>query len=121
MRITRRIPPDALKELLADPPRATLAFVRDGRIEIEPVAYDGSDGRHLVGVRGAVGPLPEKAKLLIDDGPWYFDLRGTWMRGPITPCEPAAGHVADFDWYELEPVKTVAWHYGRMRETDGQP
>ena len=118
MRITRRIPPDALGELVERPPRATLAFVRDARIEIEPVAFALHDGRYLFGVRPGAGMLPSKAKLLVDDGPWYFDLRGTWMRGPVTPVDTPSGEDATLAWYELSPEKTVAWHYGRMRQAD---
>ena len=75
------------------------------------------EGRYLFGADTAGGPLPAKAKLLIDDGPWYFDLRGTWMRGGIGRCEPPSGGDPALDWYELAPEKTVAWHYGELRDS----
>ena len=113
--ITRAIPPDELRELLEHPPRATLAFVRDGAVDAVPVLFHPGAGRHLFGVPRATGPLPAKAKLLIDDGPWHFDLRGVWMRGPVAPVDPPPGARDGLDWYELSPEKSVAWHYGRMR------
>lgn len=115
-RVTRSVTAEALRDLLEHPPRAALAFVRDGAIEAVPATFRLVDGRHLFAVDGANGPLPAKAKLVIDDGPWYFDLRGTWMRGPVTRCESPAGEDSDAEWYELAPEKTVAWHYGEMRQ-----
>ena len=116
-RVTRTVSTESLRRLLEHPPRATLAFVRDGAIEVLPVAFRLVDGRYLFGADTAGGPLPAKAKLLIDDGPWYFDLRGTWMRGAIGCCEPPSGGDPALDWYELAPEKTVAWHYGELRDS----
>lgn len=116
-RVTRAVSAESLRKLLEHPPRATLAFVRDGAVEACPVAFRLIDGRYLFGVDGAGGPLPAKAKLLIDDGPWYFDLRGAWMRGGVARCVPPAGEVSSLDWYELTPEKTVAWHYGELRDS----
>jgi hypothetical protein len=113
--VTRAVRPEDLAELLEHPPRATLAFVRDGVIQAAPAAFRLVDGRRLFGVPRATGPLPPKAKLLIDDGPWHFDLRGVWMRGLVAPTDLPPGAGGDLDWYELSPDKSVAWHYGRMR------
>ena len=55
-------------------------------------------------------------KLLVDDGPWYFDLRGVWARGSLAPCERPAGASEGLTWFDLTPEKTAAWHYGSMRE-----
>lgn len=115
MEITRAITPADLGPLLAHPPRATLAFVRDGAVEAIPVAFFYDAGRYLVGL-SSKEPPPGRVRLLIDDGPWYFDLRGLWARGRLTPTSAPAGSVAAAAWFELEPEKTVAWHYGRMRD-----
>ena len=80
------------------------------------MAFQYVDGRYLVGLTRDMEPPSGRVKLLIDDGPWYFDLRGVWARGPLTPCEPPAVAPGDRAWFELTPQKAVAWHYGRMRE-----
>ena len=114
-RVTRSVRPEDLPDLLAKPPRATLAFVRDAAIQAIPVAFKFDAGRYLVGLPGDMDPPAGRVKLLVDDGPWYFDLRGFWARGPLAPCDaPAAGD--DAVWFELTPEKTAAWHYGSMRE-----
>lgn len=114
-RVTRAIPATDVLDLLEHPPRATLAFVRDGTIEALPVAFRLAGERCLFGVGPGTGTLPDRAKLLIDDGPWYFDLRGTWLRGPVVPSDALEGESEPLEWYELTPVKSVAWHYGSMR------
>ncbi|MCC6382276.1 MAG: hypothetical protein IT304_07190 [Dehalococcoidia bacterium] len=115
MDITRAVSPGDLAPLLQRPPRATLAFVRDGAVEAMPVAFVYDAGRYLVGL-ASDDPPAGRVRLLVDDGPWYFDLRGAWVRGRLVPVGPPAGAVAAAAWFELEPEKTVAWHYGRMRE-----
>lgn len=114
-RVTRSVRPEDLPDLLAKAPRATLAFVRDGAIQAIPVAFKFDAGRYLVGLPQDIERPAGRVKLLVDDGPWYFDLRGFWARGPLAPCDaPAAGDGAA--WFELTPEKTAAWHYGSMRE-----
>ncbi len=115
-RVTRAVRPEDLRELLEHPPRATLAFVREGQIHALPVAFKFDAGRYLVGLPDdAISPA-NRVKLLVDDGPWYFDLRGLWARGALTPCDPPAGGSKEHAWFELMPEKTVAWHYGSMRQ-----
>ena len=113
--VTRAVGPEAVRDLLDDPPQATLAFVRDGAIEAIPVAFRLIGTRYVVGVPAEWAALAGQAKLLIDDGPWYYDLRGTWIRGSLTPCEPPASSTGHLAWFEIQPVKSVAWDYGAMR------
>lgn len=115
MEITRAVTPSDLAPLLAHPPRATLAFVRDGAVDAMPVAFLYDNGRYLVGLSSSVPPSG-RVRLLVDDGSWYFDLRGAWVRGRLVPTTAPAGSVSAEAWFELEPEKTAAWHYGRMRE-----
>lgn len=115
MEITRASTPADLAPLLVHPPRATLAFVRDGHVEVLPVAFVYDAGRYLVGLPSSEAPSG-RVRLLVDDGPWYFDLRGVWVRGRLASTNAPAGAVAAPAWFELEPEKTAAWHYGRMRE-----
>lgn len=119
-RATRRVEPDDVRDLLAAPPRANLAFRRGDAVEAAPVAFRHDGGRYWVGVprfgEGApVGP-GEVVKLVIDDGVWFFDLRGVWVRGRTVPAEPVPdGAPASLVWYEIVPDKTVAWDYGTLR------
>ena len=115
-RVTRAVRPEDLRELLEHPPRATLAFVSGGTIQASPVAFRYESGRYLVGLSPGTEPPAGRVKVLVDDGPWYFDLRGVWVRGSLTPIKPPAGALEGQAWCELAPEKTAAWHYGSMRE-----
>lgn len=115
-RVTRAVRPEDLRGLLEHPPRATLAFVRDAAIQAIPVAFNYDAGRYLVGLPRDVQPPAGRVKLLVDDGPWYFDLRGIWSRGSLAPSEAPANSGEGLSWFELTPEKTAAWHYGSMRE-----
>jgi hypothetical protein len=115
-RVTRAVRPEDLRDLLEHPSRATLAFVSDGRIEAIPVAFRWDSGRYLVGLPVGTEPPPGRVKLLVDEGPWYFDLRGVWVRGALSPIKPRSNLPAGLAWSELKPDKTAAWHYGSMRE-----
>ncbi len=115
-RVTRAVQPEDLRDLLEHPPRATLAFVADKRIEAFPVAFRWDAGRYLVGLPDATKPPAGRVKLLVDDGYWYFDLRGLWVRGTLAPADVPAGAPDGVSWFELAPEKTAAWHYASMRE-----
>lgn len=115
-RVTRAVQPEDLRPLLERPPRATLAFVQGGRIQVQPVAFRYEEGRYLVGLRRMMERPAGRVKLLIDDGFWYFDLRGLWIRGRLTLTDGPTNAEAAYAWFELTPEKTAAWHYGSMRE-----
>lgn len=114
--VTRAVRPEDLRALLERPPRATLAFVSAGCIEAIPVAFHWAEGRYLVGLPDDATPPTGRVKLLVDDGSWYFDLRGVWARGALVACESPAVAPSGSTWFELAPEKTVAWHYGSMRQ-----
>ena len=114
--VTRAVQPEDLGDLLMRPPRATLAFVSDGTIQALPVAFRYENGRYLVGLPAGMEPPVGAVKLLVDDGRWYFDLRGFWVRGTLAACQTPASTTDGSAWFELTPQKTIAWHYGRMRE-----
>lgn len=114
--VTRSVRPGDLPDLLQHPPRATLAHVEDGEIRAEPVAFRFEAGRYLVGLPPDMAPPPGRVKVLIDDGPWYFDLRGLWFRGMLTAVAPFAADDHRATWFEVNVEKVAAWHYGRMRE-----
>jgi hypothetical protein len=113
-RITRTVPPADLGPLLEQPPRATLAVTTEAGVNAFPVAFRWDAGCFLVGIPTGIAPPAGRVKLLVDDGPWYFDLRGVWVRGGLSPI-PSPGDRGGERWFELMPEKTAAWHYGRMR------
>jgi hypothetical protein len=110
-RVTRRVGVDDLPDLLAAPPRACLAY-RDGAgVQAAPVGFRFESGRYLVAP--GTGPrLGDLVELLVDDGKWFFDLRGLRVRGRLA-------EAADPGWYELVPDKVVAWDYGTLHRTAG--
>lgn len=118
---TRRVQAEDLRQLLEAAPRANVAF-RDGdTVQAAPVAFRFQAGRYWIGVpRTQTGSLPgpgELVKLLIDDGRWFFDLRGLWVRGrTATADQPPDGAAASLAWLELTPEKVVAWNYGTLRK-----
>jgi hypothetical protein len=119
-RITRKVTPEDLSDLLRRPPRANIAFAHQGAPAAAPVAFRFWSGRYWVGLATQdVGPLPAAGavvKLIVDDGHRYHELRGFWVRGRIAVAlQPPEGAPTGLDWFELSPEKTVAWHYGRIR------
>jgi hypothetical protein len=106
VRVVRDVSPAALRDLLERPPRAALAFIRDGEAEIVPVharceadafAFDAAvplDGQEVV--------------LVIDDGPYWFQLRGVSVRGTARQVAPGR--------YALPARRVVAWDYGTIHE-----
>jgi hypothetical protein len=56
-------------------------------------------------------------KLQIDDGMYYFDMRGIWIRGRARFSEERPkGGSPGLNWFQLAPEKLVAWDFGAMRE-----
>lgn len=106
MPVVRDVPPGALRDLLERPARATVAFVQDGEAEVLPVrarclsdawsfeAYAELDGREVV--------------LVVDDGPYWFQLRGVSVRGTARRLAPGR--------FALDPRRILAWDYGAIRD-----
>jgi hypothetical protein len=110
-----------MQELLEAAPRANVAFRRGDGIQAAPVAFRFQAGRYWIGVRPTeTGPLlgpGEAVKLLIDEGRWFFELRGLWVRGHTAAADRVPeGAASSLAWLELCPEKVVAWDYGRLRE-----
>jgi hypothetical protein len=84
------------------------------------VAFRFDAGRYWIGLPEAhAAPLTlgEPVKLLIDEGRWFFDLRGVWIGGhPALPDALPPGASPGLSWFELAPDKVVSWHYGTLRE-----
>lgn len=117
-RATRRVPLDAVRDLLEAPPRASIAFRSADGIESTPVGFRFQAGRYWIGIpRTAMESTPgpgELVTLLIDDGSWFFDLRGLRVRGRTAANTPTDGAAASPAWLELTPEEVVAWDFGTL-------
>ena len=113
MAVTRDVALDAVGDLLAHPPRASVTYVDDDGVAVVPVRARFVDDRPLVGVP-AGGPdfSGQEVVVLVDDGPWWFRLRGASFRGVAQRATEAEGLV----WWTVTPRRVLAWDYGSIRE-----
>jgi hypothetical protein len=115
-RVIRDVEPAALGDLLEHPPRSTVAFVRDGAPEAVPARarIDGSRWLFAVVADAAPDLTGHEIVLIVDDGPYWFQLRGLSIRGlaQATDSSDADGLV----WYAVTPRRVLAWDYGAVRE-----
>ncbi len=124
-RITHAVDPEKMRDLLERVPRACIAFSNAGRVEVVPVEFRLQDGRYWIGLSdsgSAPAPGPdEPVKLLVDEGMYYFDMRGIWIRGRASFNEerPEAGSPA-LNWFQLVPEKSVSWDFGTMHDVSKQ-
>jgi hypothetical protein len=115
--VTRNIDPASARDLLERVPRACLCFACDHGPQAQPVVLVWQDGRYLVGIPQKDDRKPEpdqEVVLLIDEGVHFFDLR--YIRGQVTPASAPREVPADRTWFEVFPLKMVAWDYGTLRE-----
>jgi hypothetical protein len=119
-RVTQRVDPSEVEDLLERPPRAAIAFARGAMVDTVPVAYQRTGGRLWIGVPDGSFPpegAPERVTLLLDDGRYWFELRAVTHRGRlVVPSQPPAGRDAQLVWFELVPDHSVAWDYGTLHE-----
>jgi hypothetical protein len=54
--------------------------------------------------------------LVIDDGRYWFQLRGVSVRGIANRIDTPAGAAAQLAWYAVETRRVLAWDYGAVRE-----
>ncbi len=122
-RVTRNIDPASARDLLERVPRACISFADEHGPRAEPVILVWNDGRYFVGVAENVDPRPrpgQEVVLLVDEGVYFFDLRALYTRGRVEPAQPPRDAVAGQTWFELTPLKTVAWDYGGLREVSDE-
>ncbi|CAG0930042.1 hypothetical protein PLCT1_01249 [Planctomycetaceae bacterium] len=119
--ITRDIDPIEAQDLLERVPRASLAWANDSGPCAQPIAFVWRDGRYLVGLLTTIGlQVDQEVVLLIDEGVQFFDLRAIYLRGRVRPIDPPANASADRAWFEVIPIKTVAWDYGTLHEVHNE-
>jgi hypothetical protein len=117
--VTRDVDPDSALDLLERVPRACLSFASDPGPIVQPVELLWRDGRCWVSFPGNAEHqvLPgQEVVLLVDEGIYYFDLRAIYIRGQAKVAEVPPDMPAGRKWFEVIPLKTVAWDYGTLRE-----
>jgi len=118
-RVTRDVEPSALKDLLEHPPRATVAFVDRDAVEVLPVRARFRADTYQFGVQPEVATDFEHREvvLVIDDGAYWFELRGISVRGLARRTDRGEpGETDALAWYAIEPRRILAWDYGAIRE-----
>ncbi len=121
-RVTRDIDPEDARDLLERVPRACIAWAGDDGPCSQPVGLVWQNGRYLVGFFENADSRPnpgEEVVLLVDEGVHFFDLRAIYIRGRLKPAKAPGGASDGRTWFEVEPIKTVAWDYGMLREVRG--
>lgn len=117
--VTRNIGLVSAQDLLERVPRACLSFASDLGPQAQPVGLRWHEGRYLINLPGNVERQPisnQEVVLLIDEGIYYFDLRAIYIRGQVKPAEAPLNTPTGLTWFEVVPLKTVAWDYGALRE-----
>ena len=117
--VTRDVEPSTLMDLLERPARATVAFVARGAADVLPVRARYRAPTYRFGVQPEIAPDLENREvvLVMDDGPYWFELRGISVRGlarRVGRAEP--GETDALAWYAIEPRRILAWDYGALRK-----
>jgi len=107
--ITRTVGLDDVADLVETPWSACLAYVADGEPEALRVTGRRESERWFVTLPPAAS-IPDGAPvvLLIDDGEFYFELRGIRVRGTLRGTGDRAREVV--------PGRITTWDYGAMRK-----
>ena len=117
--VSRDVDPESALDLLERVPRACLSFASGYGPIVQPVVLQWHKSRCWVSFSGNVEhqPLPgQEVVLLVDEGIYYFDLRAIYIRGQVSFTEAPPDTPAGRPWFEVVPIKTVAWDYGSLRE-----
>lgn len=119
-RISPRVAPAPLAEALIANARAAIAFDCNGKVEAVPVLCRIQGDRLWIGVaREAAPPASSfgRSVLVLDDGQFWFELRGHTWRGRIEAAvDGASGATDDLLWLRFVPSGAGAWDYGALRE-----
>lgn len=118
-RVTRDVAVAAVRDLIEQPPRATVAFVERDAVDLLPALARVNGDRYSFGILADQAPNLDRREvvLAIDDGPYWFELRGVSVRGTARRVEPPRGggdeHLV---WYAITARRILAWDYGAIRE-----
>src|SRR5512139_2214877 len=119
-RVTRDVSLSDVADLLSHPPRATVAFVHGGGVDVVPARARCTAETHRFAVASSAAPSLDahEVVLVVEDGSCgWFGLRGFSVRGLATRVEaPALEPSDDLAWYAVEPRRVLAWDYGAIRE-----
>jgi hypothetical protein len=117
-RVTRNIDPEGARDLLERVPRACVAFASDHGPQAQPIVLAWHDGHYMAGLPEDVcwPDSGDEVVLLVDEGVHFFDLRAIYIRGRVKLAEAPGGAPVCHIWFEVVPLKTVAWDYGTLRE-----
>jgi hypothetical protein len=118
-RVTRDVTVSDLRDLLERPPRATVAFVDGGAVDVLPARARCTADTHQFGVVSDTAPTLDHREvvLVIDAGAnSWFKLRGFSVRGVAVRVPSPVSAGSDLTWYAIEPRRTLAWDYGAIRE-----
>jgi hypothetical protein len=116
--VTRNIPLEQARDLLERVPRACIGFAGTSGAQSQPCTLRWQNERYFVGIPANAVMLPQNGQevvLLVDEGIYFFDLRACYIRGQLVTSEQQAS-TTEVVWYELLPLKTVAWDYGELHE-----
>ncbi len=117
--VTRDIDPASARDLLDRVPRACICFASEQGPQAQPIVLVWQDGRYLAGISVEADRPPsfgQEVVLLIDEGIYYFDLRAIYIRGQVKQASAPRDAPSSRTWFEVVPLKTVAWDYGMFRE-----
>ncbi|MFN8530847.1 MAG: hypothetical protein U0670_19760 [Anaerolineae bacterium] len=119
--ISRNINLDQARDLLQRVPRACMTFAGTDGPVAQPVVFEWRAERYLIGIPAAAQVPAEEQEvvLLIDEGVYFFDLRAIYVRGQIHRAQAGADTI--HQWFELTPLKIVAWDYGTLHEVNDGP
>jgi len=120
-RVTQRVSFADVEDLLSRPARAAVAYAGPDGPECVPVVVRRDGGIRIGLYPDAVATTgaPERVALVTDDGAYWFELRAAVWRGTVAP---EGDHGNDWSgdeglvWFRLDPLRFVAWDYGRLRE-----
>jgi hypothetical protein len=115
-RVIRDVEPEVLGDLRERPPRASLAFVDGGAANALPACARCRAGTYEFAVPADDSPdlTQREVVLVLDDGPYWFQLRGLSVRGVAERLREATSD--GLSWYAIAPRRVLAWDYGAIRE-----
>ena len=116
--VTRDVELTALRGLMDQAPRAAVAFTDGAIADLLPARAFFRHNTWLFGVvaEDAPGLDGREVVVTIDDGPYWFELRGVSVRGVARRGEPPPSRPeAGLTWYVVEPRRVLAWDYAALR------